>query len=166
MTERSSDHDALRAFLTARGYVAVPLSCNAVGHFEVADARLDGVPVRLLLDTGASHTVLDRESVARRGLATAASERRGGGVGGADQALATATVDRLSLGPAVFAGVSAYAMDLGHVSAALAERGGAPIDGAVGGDLLRPAEAVIDYARSTLYLKVPAQRTPHGAATG
>ena len=150
------DAGALDAFLTARGYVAVPLAVNAAGHFEVAEARLDGAPVRLLLDTGASHTVVDRASAARLGLASTASERRGGGVGGADQALTTVTVGRLTLGPAALAGVGAYVMDLSHVSAALAQRGGAAIDGAVGGDLLRPAEAVIDYARSTLYLMRPA----------
>lgn len=159
-----SDHGALHAFLVARGYVAVPLASNAAGHFEVADARLDGSPVRLLLDTGASHTVVDRGSAARLGLATAASERRGGGVGGADQALTTATAARLALGPAAFADVTVYTMDLGHVSAALAQRGGAPIDGAVGADLLRPAEAVIDYARGTLYLKPPARAASPGAA--
>lgn len=153
MTDLSSDHDALRTFLMERGYVPVPLSSNAVGHFEIADAKIDDAPARLVLDTGAPHTVLDRESAARRGLTITASERRGGGVGGVEQTLATVTVGQLDLGPALFAAVNAYAMDLGHVSAALAARGGAPIDGVIGGELLRKAEAVIDYAKSTLYLK-------------
>jgi hypothetical protein len=51
-----------------------------------------------------------------------------------------------------------WTFDLDHVNRALAARGGAPIDGAVGGDVLRPAEAVIDYARATLYLRADGRR--------
>ena len=174
----SSAPDTLDAFLTARGYTAVPLLCNALGHFEVAAARLDdGVPVRLLLDTGASHTVVDRASAARLGLATQATTVRGGGVGGTDQMLTTVRLARLTLlgeprGEAAAADVDAidhvaYVMDLAHVTAALVSQGGSPIDGALGGDLLRPAQAVIDYARSTLYLRlsppVPLQPSDGGA---
>jgi predicted aspartyl protease len=147
----AADVAALGALLTARGYVAVPLVTNATGHFEIAESTLDGAPVRLLLDTGASHTVVDGATAERLGLATAASELRGGGVGGVEQVLTTTTVT-LGLGPATCANIGAYVMDLSHVSAALVARGGTPIDGAVGGDLLRPAEAVIDYARNTLFL--------------
>lgn len=64
-----------------------------------------------------------------------------------------------ALGPVTLAGVSAYVMGLSHVSAALVQRGGRAILGGVGGDLLRPAEAVIDYARATLYLERPAGTT-------
>jgi hypothetical protein len=62
-------------------------------------------------------------------------------------------VDELRLGPVRLRDVAAWTFDLGHVNRALASRGGVPVDGAVGGDLLRPAEAVIDYARATLYLR-------------
>ena len=171
----ASAPDTLDAFLTARGYTAVPLLCNALGHFEVAAARLnDGVPVRLLLDTGASHTVVDRASAARLGLATDATTRRGGGVGGTDQVLTTVRLTHLTLlgeprRDAATATIDvtdhvAYVMDLAHVSTALVSQGGSPIDGALGGDLLRPAEAVIDYARSTLYLRLPPLEPSRGAA--
>jgi clan AA aspartic protease (TIGR02281 family) len=142
----------LATFLAARGFVAVPLEVNAVGHFELS-AEVNGQPARMLLDTGASHTVFATPSAARLGLRTAPAAERAGGVGSSDHATETATVEALRLGALELRGVAAWTFDLSHVNRALVARGGAEVDGAVGGDLLRPAEAVIDYARATLYLR-------------
>jgi clan AA aspartic protease (TIGR02281 family) len=154
---RASDAPAgdLAAFLVAQGFAAVPLRVNAVGHFELA-AEVNGQPARLLLDTGASHTVLATPSAARLGLRTAPSAERAGGVGTSDHATETTRIDELRLGAVRLPGVMVWTFDLGHVNAALEARGGEPVDGALGGDVLRPAEAVIDYARATLYLRPPA----------
>jgi clan AA aspartic protease (TIGR02281 family) len=142
----------LADFLSAHGFVAVPLHINAVGHFEL-DAHVNGQPARMLLDTGASHTIFATPSAARLGLQTSASDERAGGVGASDHVTETTVVEELRLGEVQLRGVAAWTFDLGHVNRALESRGGTPVDGAVGGDVLRPAEAVIDYARSTLYLR-------------
>lgn len=152
MPDREFSPLDLAAFLGRRGFAAVPLAVNAVGHFEL-EAAVNGQPARLLLDTGASHTVLATPSAVRLGLQTTASAERAGGVGAADHATETAVVDELRLGAVRLRAVAVWTFDLEHVNCALAARGGAPIDGAVGGDVLRPAEAVIDYARATLYLR-------------
>jgi clan AA aspartic protease (TIGR02281 family) len=96
---RASDAPAgdLAAFLVAQGFAAVPLRVNAVGHFELA-AEVNGQPARLLLDTGASHTVLATPSAARLGLRTAPSAERAGGVGTSDHATETTRIDELRLG--------------------------------------------------------------------
>ena len=148
----------LAGFLARHGFVAVPLSINAVGHFEVA-VQVNGRPARMLLDTGASHTIFDAPSVARLGLRTAPTDARASGVGASDHVMETTTVDELRLGTLALRALSAWSFDLGHVNRGLAAHGGPPIDGAVGGDVLRPAEAVIDYARATLYLRPLAQST-------
>jgi len=142
----------LAAFLAARGFVAVPLRLNAVGHFEL-EAEINGQPARLLLDTGASRTVLSTPSAARLGLRTTPSAERAHGVGAGDHATETAVLDELRLGALRLREVTTWTFDLGHVNRALEARGGGAIDGALGGDLLRPAEAIIDYARATLYLR-------------
>ena len=142
----------LHAFLDGHGFVAVPLSINAVGHFELV-AHVNGHPARLLLDTGASHTVFAASSVERLGLQTMPSSERAGGVGASDHATETTVIDELRLGEVRLRRVTAWTFDLGHVNRALTARGGEPVDGALGGDLLRPAEAVIDYARARLYLR-------------
>ena len=53
----------LADFLKDHGYVGIEMARNVVGHFEV-DARINGRPLRLLIDTGASHTALMRNNPA------------------------------------------------------------------------------------------------------
>jgi hypothetical protein len=147
-------HSALSAFLQQYRYAPLPLECNAIGHFEL-QARINGEPVRLLLDTGASHTVLDPLAADRLNLTRGNSHERGGGVGSTDQEVQTTSILSMRVGEVELGERSLYVLDLGHVNQALARLGGAAIDGAVGGDILRPREAIIDYAGSTLYLRPP-----------
>jgi clan AA aspartic protease (TIGR02281 family) len=142
----------LGAFLESHGFIAVPLTINAVGHFELT-ARVNGEPARMLLDTGASHTIFATPSAQRLGLVTTASNERAGGVGSSDHATETTVVAELALGDVGLRDVPAWTFDLGHVNRALESRGGTAVDGAIGADVLRPAEAVIDFARSVLYLR-------------
>lgn len=155
MTDHDASFDDLANFLRARGFVRVPLHANAVGHFEIV-AQVNGHAARLVLDTGASHTVFARTSAERFGLETTESADRARGLGESDHATATTTLNELRLGDARLRDVAARTLDLSHLNKALEARGGAPIDGVIGGDLLRPAEAIIDYARATLYLRVGA----------
>ncbi|MFI5231868.1 MAG: aspartyl protease family protein [Gemmatimonadales bacterium] len=141
----------LATFLLDRGFVAVPLHPNAVGHFELA-AEVNGHAARLVLDTGASQTVFATASAERLGLLTTPSAVRASGVA-SDHATATTTVAELRLGTARLQDLAARTFDLGHINRALAAKGAPAIDGAIGGDVLRPTEAVIDYARATLYLR-------------
>lgn len=152
MTPNDSPAGNLADFLLGLGFVAVPLHVNAVGHFELA-AAVNGHDARLVLDTGASHTVFATASAERFGLTMTPSTERAHGVGASNSASSTITVADLRLGAAQLHNVAARAIDLGHVNRALESRGAAPVDGALGADLLRPAEAIIDYARATLYLR-------------
>lgn len=152
MTAQDATFVDLATFLLGRGFVGVPLHVNAVGHFELA-AEVNGHPARLVLDTGASHTVFATPSAERFGLHTTPSAERARGVGSSDHATARTTVSELQFGAARLREVEARTFDLGHVNRALEARGATPVDGVIGGDLLRSAEAVIDYARATLYLR-------------
>ncbi len=144
--------DDLATFLGDRGFVGVPLHVNAVGHFELA-AEVNGHAARLVLDTGASHTVFASASAERLGLQTTPSAERAQGVGPSAHATAGTTVAELRLGAVLLRDFATRTFDLGHVNRALEARGGTSIDGAIGADLLRPAEAIIDYARATLFLR-------------
>ncbi|MCO5069588.1 MAG: TIGR02281 family clan AA aspartic protease [Rhizobiaceae bacterium] len=53
----------------ADGSVAVVLNKLANGHFEV-DAQVNGAPVRMMIDTGATTTVMSAEDAARAGIET------------------------------------------------------------------------------------------------
>jgi clan AA aspartic protease (TIGR02281 family) len=152
MTPPNAPLDDLAAFFHERGFASVPLAANAVGHFEIA-AEVNGHAARLLLDTGASRTVLATVSAERFGLEMTQSAKKARGVGESEHDTATATVAELRLGEARLDDVAVSTLDFGHLNQGLAARGGNPIDGVIGGDLLRPAEAIIDCARARLFLR-------------
>ena len=91
MPARDVASDDIATFLVGRGFVAVPMHVNAVGHFELA-AEVNGQGARLVLDTGASHTVFATASAARLGLATTLSAERAQGVGASNHPTAITTV--------------------------------------------------------------------------
>ena len=154
-----TETEPLSAFLVARGYAPIPLARNVVGHFEV-EARVNGQPLRLLLDTGASRTVLDVNAAVQLGLNLEASEQQAGGVGTATQAVQLATAASFDLGSLSLGSRPLAIIDLSHVSQALSGHGGNAIDGAIGGDILRDHDGIIEYTAATLYLR------PFASASG
>src|SRR5436190_13177316 len=114
---------SLADFLKSHGYVGIEMARNVVGHFEV-DARINGRPLRLLIDTGASGTVIDRESARRIQLETTPSEQKGGGVGTSQHAVELATLDSLEVASLHLTQVRVAIMELSHVSQSLISHGG------------------------------------------
>lgn len=71
------------------------------GHFY-ADVRINGASVRMLIDTGATTTLLSRNDARRAGIQARPGEfnQRGRTVGG-DIALKPVTIGRMALGPVI-----------------------------------------------------------------
>lgn len=143
----------LSEFLKGRGYTNIQMEKNAVGHFEV-QALVNDRPVRLLVDTGASHTVIARASVSKLNLAITESETKAGGIGTSEHAVAYGVVETLELESFHISSLPVGVIDLSHVNQALEAHGGRKIDGAIGGDLMGSRAAVIDYQHAILYLKM------------
>jgi hypothetical protein len=149
-----SSSRALRSFLEARGYRGVPLERNAVGHFQLRGSA-SGRPALFILDTGASHTVLDRRGLAAFGLKETKTKEKAGGLGTTVQAVSRARAKSLVLGGVEAGPRVVGAIDLSTVNAALTGHRAEAVDGVVGGDLLSAHAAVIDYAGRVLYLRSP-----------
>lgn len=105
-------------------------------------------PFRLVLDTGATFTCLDRqvanalELPPARGVAGV-----GAGVGGAGQ-MRLVQVDSLRVGAAGASDLTACALDLRHTSSV-----GLEIDGLLGLNFLRAFRVTIDFQREVLLLQ-------------
>ena len=102
-------------------------------HLILASGRVNGRPVLIEFDTGASRTNIDPALVQELGLPTA-----GNGV----------RIDSLAIGPLVFAVPSARVNPKGGIDPTLSP----PIQLAVGSDILAQIILTVDYTRGQLLL--------------
>lgn len=95
---------------------AIELQREYNGHFY-ADVQINGSPIRVLVDTGATGIALSREDAQRAGLAVSAGMFNvvGKGANG-DVHGEYVTLDRVSLGNATAESVSAVVLDSGEQS--------------------------------------------------
>jgi len=149
---RMSDAFSLEKVLSNQGYIKLLLEQNKVGHFQLK-GYLNGIPINLILDTGASGSVIDLESASQYELQVEAQEEKASGLGVLDAEMSKAEGNKLKLGTLELEGLSLNLLDLTSVNTALVNEGASPIQGILGSDLLRNHTAIIDYAENKLYLK-------------
>ncbi len=144
---------SLVAFLSQKGYTQIPLSKNGVGHFQT-EGSLNGRPISVLIDTGASSTVFSFSLAREMNLPMTKLSMFGGGAGAAKLEIHQIQDARFVVGNIAPQIRALLAMDLTHVNQAGALKGLLPIDAVLGADALEAHAAVIDYGSSSLYLKV------------
>jgi hypothetical protein len=144
----------LADFLTARGYVRVPLTRSGVGHFHTP-GTLNGRAVELLVDTGAAATVVAMSVVRELGLRAEFIDSGAGGAGGAlEQFMVYGAELRLgSLAPRL---AGPAGIDFEHINASLRAHGSVEVDVILGVDVFDAHAAVIDYPSMSLFLKAVA----------
>lgn len=142
----------LTGFLTNQGYTSIQMQRNSIGHFEV-QAQINGVSTRLIVDTGASRTVIDRNSIERLNLPITESEVMAGGVGTSEHAVAYGVIDSLGIQSLNISSFPVGVIDLSHVNQSLKAHGAGSVEGEIGGDLMNSRAAVIDYQHAVLYLR-------------
>jgi hypothetical protein len=144
----------LADFLSARGYVRVPLARSGVGHFHAA-AELNGRPVEVLVDSGASCTVVAMTLVRELGLRAEALEGAAAGAGGTlDQFMIHGAELRFGAFAPRMAGP--VGLDFEQVNAPLRAQGSTEVDLILGADVFDAHAAVIDYSSQSLFLAVVA----------
>jgi hypothetical protein len=130
----------------------VELDRDAAGLFCVA-ARIDGTAATLLIDTGATHTILDRTSMERRGVPpTAAPDDQVAGLGTFFVPTAGTARVRLQLGALDIPAIELMVVDLEEVCKARLDVGVCAIDGILGADLLTAHGAAIVFTEPALYI--------------
>jgi predicted aspartyl protease len=142
----------LDGYLAGEGYRALPLRRLATGHFAV-DGTSEAVVLTLIVDTGASHTILDQRRAGRFGVTARPAQGRAAGLGTADQAVGAGVLRNVALGTLRFDSLAVSVLDLSHVNRVLAEMDVEPIDGIIGADMLLRKRAIIDYGGPMLYVR-------------
>ncbi len=125
------------------------------GFHLLINIRVNGKSARMLIDTGASKSVFDKERI-RKYVSTDIFEQHdklSTGLGTSTMKSHLAVVDKISLGKIEIKNYKTVVIDLSHVNVAYAQLKQKPIDGVLGSDILKKHKAVIDYGKRVLSLR-------------
>ncbi|WP_422858935.1 retropepsin-like aspartic protease [Flagellimonas sp. S174] len=143
---------SLKKFLKSKNYVRISLTLTETNHFEI-NARINGVPGRFILDTGASNTCVDMEKVEFFNMVSKTSDIKAAGAGAIEMETLISDKNRIQIGSWAKKKQKIVLFDLVHVNQALTSHNTLPVDGIIGADILKKGKAVIDYDKQCLFLK-------------
>jgi predicted aspartyl protease len=138
---------SLRDSLVRAGYTRVSLKRIARGHITV-DGRIDRNEVKLIVDTAAPTSYLDRERVANFGPIWGSHDIDPERL----QLVRSATVDAFALGAFRVGSLTVKDSPLDACNRDRTLRGEEPVDGLLGADVLRSCGAIIDCESEGLFL--------------
>ena len=143
---------SLKVFLHKKKYIAIPLVLTATNHFEVT-ATINGVKGRFILDTGASNTCIGLDKIEFFKLNSKDSKIKAAGAGATEMFTKLSTKNVIEIGKWFKRKQKIVLFDLVHVNQALTSHQAMPVDGIIGADILKKVRAIIDYQKTSLYLK-------------
>ncbi|MCH2193550.1 retropepsin-like aspartic protease [Kordia sp.] len=157
-TNTSSQKEVAKEFdleeiLLKNGYAKIPLEKLFTGHLQLK-LSVNGVEGSFLLDTGANVTTIAEKSTDKFLMKTEPQEELATGVGVKNIEVQNSMRNTLRLESLELSDYTLYVMNLDLVNQALLDYEIGEIDGIVGADILSEKEAIIDYAKLTLYLKI------------
>lgn len=133
-----------------RHYIEIPINIINIegdGFHLIAEGIINNKPARFVVDTGASRTVFDKDRILNYIDNPEFNEKEGisAGIGGTDLSSFIFNIEELSFGDLKINDYQAVAMDLSNVNNSYAMLKLPPIDGVLGGDLMKKYQAVINY---------------------
>src|SRR6478752_349306 len=138
---------AIAELLSRHGFRRFMMSRTEVGHLKLI-GHIDGRPIDIVLDTGASKTFVELIYCRAEGISVSDT-----GLPGHGGNVYTLGDVRLTLEGLPLRTDGIFALDMSSTNERLIARGVDPIRAVIGQDVLRYHHAVIDYATLTLYLK-------------
>jgi Aspartyl protease len=134
---------------------AVPIPPN--GMHLIAKVKINSKSARLVLDTGASQTVLDMNRIDRFTAQKKFKKHDGhsSGIGSSSMESHMFHTDKFQVGDIILKNTELVLLDMVHVNQSYQLINKKPVDGVLGGDVLKKFQAKIDYAKKelTLYSK-------------
>ena len=116
-------------------------------------AQVGNQRLSLIIDSGASTSVLDNASALRLRLPLRRTRTRISGLGAPAQRALSGRLDNVRLGALRLDSLPVMVLDLSHVNQSLRDEGIELADGVIGADLLVQREAVLDFVSGVLYLR-------------
>lgn len=131
-------------------YIEIPINIINIegdGFHLIAEGLINNKPARFVVDTGASRTVFDKDRILNYIDNPEFNEKEGisAGIGGTDISSFIFNIEELSFGNLKINDYQAVAMDLSNVNNSYAMLKLPPVDGVLGGDLMKKYQAVINY---------------------
>ncbi|MFD0989372.1 TIGR02281 family clan AA aspartic protease [Mariniflexile jejuense] len=145
--------ETLQEFLLNKGYIRVKLRLTKTNHFEIK-ATLNGIKGRFILDTGASNSCVGFEAVDNFNLKVKDSNIMAAGAGAINMETKMSNKNKVKIGKWESNKIVLVLFNLTHVNTALINHKSKPVDGIIGADILKKSNAVIDYEKKYLYLKL------------
>jgi len=135
-----------------RGFRSMPIRVSETYNLYV-DAAINGSPARLMVDTGAFATLLNRGFVRRLHVPLQETEFTSSAVNLKQRGVQIARIKRLSVGSVDIVGKDIGVVDLDGLIHSDLLRGSQPVAGLLGEEILRSHHGIIDFGNRTLYLK-------------
>ncbi|MEN3323528.1 retropepsin-like aspartic protease [Mariniflexile soesokkakense] len=145
--------ETLEEFLLNKSYIRVKLRLTKTNHFEIK-ATLNGIKGRFILDTGASNSCVGFEAVDTFNLKVKDSTILAAGAGAINMETKMSKKNKVKIGKWETNKVVLVLFNLTHVNTALINHKSKPVDGIIGADILKKSNAIIDYEKKYLYLKL------------
>ena len=142
----------LQTFFADNNFIKVKLHFIASNHYKIV-AHVNGVKGWFIIDTGASTTFISNNNVNKFKLKLEQTSLSAQGAGSAQIEAKISNNNLLKIGRWRNTQCSVALIDLDPINSAFVKSGLKQVDGIIGADVLKKANAVIDYGRNYLYVK-------------
>lgn len=147
--------DAHDSIILADGYEILPLFKTKTGHITVT-IKVNGKPCVFLVDTGGGGTLIDISKKEKFQLVPQAIRDYAAGIGSVSPLIRTSAT--FSIGDKEFKDDSLFLMDISYLNAEFKKNRSRQVDGVLGTDFMERHHAIINYSRSSIYLKINSLR--------
>lgn len=157
MDTKTTTSESISQFITSMGYIPVAFRQSAAGQL-IINAKINDVEGVYILDSGASHTVVDAKQMDTLKLKLNYNEREltGGGLGAHSIENVPSYNNKLEMNNFKIDNQIVAVMSLESAWESLAQVGAHDeLFGIIGVDLLKTGNALIDFSNMTLYLLQP-----------
>ncbi|MDF2435663.1 MAG: putative aspartyl protease [Bacteroidota bacterium] len=136
------------------------LTLDAEGFHLMLKVKINGKTAQLIIDTGASKTVLDKSRVSKyvKESDFKIHDKLSSGLGTNTMESHTTILKKLLMGDLLVLDYTTVLLDLSHVNSSYQQIGLKPVEGVLGSDILLKYNAVIDYEKKVVRFKYPKKK--------